>query len=85
MDEKAKTKKLSKAKALQLLGLSGNPDEAEIKEAFKKATLTINQDKSSGNGDMENRFKEIGEAYDLLINKLKKISTVTAKTAKEQN
>ncbi len=79
VNEKVKNKKLSKAKALQMLGLGSNANEEDIKEAFRKITVKLNQDISSNNGDAEKKFKEIKEAYDFLINNKEKISRLSTK------
>ena len=52
----------------QLLGVSDNASEAEIKAAFKRKALQYHPDKNSGDVHMEEMFKQINTAYQVLSN-----------------
>lgn len=53
----------------QILGVSKNASEDEIKKAFRKLAQKYHPDKPTGD---EKKFKEINEAYSVLSNKQKK-------------
>lgn len=59
-------------KACQILEVSPNSNEDEIKKAYKKKALKYHPDKNTE--DSSDKFKQVGEAYSLLINKDKNIS-----------
>ncbi|HRW10990.1 MAG TPA: DnaJ domain-containing protein, partial [Caldilineaceae bacterium] len=50
----------------QILGVSRNADEKEIKRSFRKLAQQYHPDKNPGNAEAERRFKEINEAYTVL-------------------
>lgn len=52
-----------------LLGVSPTADDAELKKGYRKAALKFHPDKPTGN---EEKFKDVGEAYDILSNKDKR-------------
>ena len=55
----------------QVLGLTRDADQKEIKQAYRKLALKFHPDKNSAE-DSEERFKEIGEAYEVLSDESKK-------------
>jgi len=55
----------------QVLGLTRGADEKEIKQAYRKLALKFHPDKNAAE-DAEERFKEIGEAYEVLSDEEKK-------------
>ena len=55
----------------QVLGLTRGADEKEIKQAYRKLALKFHPDKNAAE-DAEERFKEIGEAYEVLSDEKKK-------------
>jgi len=49
-----------------ILGVSKNATEKEIKSAFRKLAKQYHPDKNPGNKKAEDKFKEINEAYEVL-------------------
>lgn len=56
----------------QILGVSSNASEDTIKRAYRKAAKDCHPDTHPGDRKAEERFKEIGEAYQILSNKEKR-------------
>jgi molecular chaperone DnaJ len=50
----------------ELLGVHRNASEAEIKRAFRKLAVQYHPDKNPGDKASEDKFKEIGHAYEVL-------------------
>lgn len=50
----------------EILGVSRDASEAEIKKAFRQLALKYHPDRNPGNKEAEERFKEINEAYSCL-------------------
>src|SRR5579884_2215952 len=57
---------MSKRDYYEVLGVSRNCTEAELKAAFRKLAMQHHPDRNPGDKDCEHRFKEINEAYDVL-------------------
>ena len=56
----------------EVLGVSKQADDAEIKQAFRKLAMQFHPDRNSGDANAEQKFKEINEAYDVLKDKEKR-------------
>ena len=50
----------------EVLGVSRNASEKEIKSAYRKLAKKYHPDSNQGNQDAENKFKEASEAYSIL-------------------
>lgn len=50
----------------QILGVSPSATKEEIKQAYKKLAVKYHPDKNPGDKEAESKFKEIGNAYDVL-------------------
>lgn len=55
-----------------ILGISEEAGQREIKTAFKKLAMLYHPDKHRGDPEMEERFKEVNMAYQVLSNPVKK-------------
>ncbi len=56
----------------KILGVSKTASEKEIKAAYRRLAKKHHPDINPGNKEAEARFKEIGEAYDVLSDKEKR-------------
>ncbi|MEM6830400.1 MAG: DnaJ domain-containing protein [Bacteroidota bacterium] len=56
----------------EILGVSENANTDEIKTAFKRQAVKYHPDKHQGKPEMEERFKEINEAYQILSDSYEK-------------
>ena len=50
----------------EVLGVSRNAGQDEIKKAYRKLAVQFHPDKNPGNKEAEEKFKEIAEAYAIL-------------------
>ncbi|MFH1761531.1 MAG: molecular chaperone DnaJ [bacterium] len=50
----------------EILGLSKNASDSEIKSAYRKIAVKYHPDKNPGNKEAEEKFKEAAEAYEIL-------------------
>jgi len=59
---------MAKRDFYEILGISKNADEAEIKKAYRKMALKYHPDKNPDDKSSEEKFKEAAEAYEILSN-----------------
>lgn len=57
---------MSKRDFYEVLGVSKNASEADIKKAFKRLAMKHHPDRNPDNKEAEEKFKEAKEAYDVL-------------------
>ena len=57
---------MSKRDYYEVLGVSRSAGEEEIKKAYRKLAVKFHPDKNPGDKTAEEKFKEIGEAYEAL-------------------
>jgi molecular chaperone DnaJ len=50
----------------EILGVSRDASDAELKKAFRQAAMQCHPDRHPGNREAEDRFKELNEAYGVL-------------------
>ncbi len=55
-----------KADFYEMLGVAKTADEKELKVAYRKLAMQHHPDRNPGDAASERKFKEIGEAYDIL-------------------
>ena len=56
----------------ELLGISRDASDADIKKAYRKMAMKYHPDRNQGDNDSEERFKEIQKAYSVLSDGQKK-------------
>lgn len=57
---------MTKRDYYEILGVPRNAEETEIKKAYRQLALQYHPDRSPGNKEAEERFKESSEAYEVL-------------------
>ena len=62
----------SKRDYYEVLGVSKNATEAELKKAYRRLAMKHHPDRNSGDNEAENKFKEAKEAYDVLSDERKR-------------
>lgn len=58
---------MSKRDFYEVLGVSRTATEADIKVSFRKLAMKYHPDRNPGDGEAEIKFKEINEAYQILM------------------
>ncbi len=56
----------------EVLGISKSATQDEIKKAYRKLAVQYHPDKNPGDTTAEDKFKELGEAYDILSDEQKR-------------
>jgi molecular chaperone DnaJ len=57
---------MAKRDYYEILGVARNANEQDLKSAFRKLAKDLHPDKNPGDKTAEQKFKELGEAYDVL-------------------
>ena len=55
-----------------VLGVSRNVDEPELKKAYRRHAMKYHPDRNEGDTKAEEKFKEVKEAYDVLSDSQKR-------------
>jgi len=64
---------MNKKDYYEILGVSQNASESEIKSSYRKLAMQFHPDKNPGDKEAEEKFKEAAEAYEVLSNSEKRV------------
>ncbi len=56
----------------EILGVGREANEEEVKRSYRKLAVKFHPDKNPGDAGAEEKFKELGEAYDVLMDEQKR-------------
>ena len=57
---------MAKRDYYEVLGVTREASQAEIKKAFRALAMKLHPDKNPGDKEAESRFKEVAAGYDIL-------------------
>lgn len=63
---------MAKADYYEILGVSKGADEREIKKAYKRMAMKYHPDRTKGDKNLEAKFKDVKEAYEILSDSAKR-------------
>ena len=63
---------MSKRDCYEVLGISRSATAKEIKKAYKRLAMKFHPDRTKGDAALEEKFKEVKEAYEILNDTQKK-------------
>ncbi|QJC32420.1 molecular chaperone DnaJ [Enterobacteriaceae endosymbiont of Donacia dentata] len=63
---------MAKKDYYDILGVTKNAEDREIKKAYKRLAMKFHPDRNPGNKNAEDKFKEIKQAYEILSNAKKR-------------
>lgn len=63
---------MAKADFYEVLGVSRDADERAIKKAYKRMAMKYHPDRTKGDKELENKFKEVKLAYEVLMDPQKR-------------
>ena len=72
VNSNAEKLKMSKRDCYEVLGVSRSATEKEVKKAYKRLAMKYHPDRTKGDVALEEKFKEVKEAYEILSDPQKK-------------
>ncbi len=70
--EKSSVIDMSKRDYYEVLGVSKDASERDIKKAYKRLAMKYHPDRTAGDKDLETKFKEVKDAYEVLTDSQKR-------------